>query len=186
MRDLNASDSAWRIATGLPFLSDTTSYVWDAQTAFGAGDDLHTLTEEQPRDGSAKLPAGGVRFGSDERGLVWRSIRVAPDLNVSDREEPQTPVSGVRGVYEEHLGVLEIWPNPTHGDFAVTYNLRASAPVVIEIVDVMGRTVVRVLSETLAAGGYQTHVSMVGLTTGIYWVVVRSGEDVRREAVVMR
>jgi len=186
MRDLNVSDGAWRIAAGLPFLSDTTAYVWNAQTAFGASDDLHTLTEEQPRDGSTMVPAGGVRFGSDERGLVWRSIRVSPDLTVSDREEPQTPVSGVKDEPGAALASLEIWPNPTHGDFTVTYSLRSAEPVTVEIVDVMGRTIEKVLdAQVLGAGTYQTHVSGDRLMSGIYWVVIRSGRYIKKSTVLI-
>lgn len=184
MRDLNDAGSAWRTATGLPFLSDTTAYVWSALTAFGPGDDFHTLTEEQPRAGSMNIPAGGVRFGSNERGLVWRSLSVAPDLTVSERPEPGTPVSSVTNARGPLLAELHVWPNPTRNDFAVTYSLRAASPVTVDIVDALGRLVARVVdTRMLEAGTYQTHVATEGLASGMYWVVVRSDGEVRRERV---
>ncbi|MBS1914462.1 MAG: T9SS type A sorting domain-containing protein [Bacteroidetes bacterium] len=183
MRNLGDAGS-WKHMDNLPFLSDTTAYVWSALTAFGAGDGFYALTEEQPRDGSATVGGGGVRFGSNERGLVWRSLNVAPDLTVSDRPEPGTPVSAVSSSHRPLLAGLQVWPNPTRDDFTLTYSLREASPVTIEIVDVMGGTVGRILAEQmLGVGTYQTHVTTEGLASGMYWVVVRSQGQVWREEV---
>ncbi|MEP7219685.1 MAG: T9SS type A sorting domain-containing protein, partial [Bacteroidota bacterium] len=182
LRSVNDPSGTWREVPGLGMLSDTNAYVWTARTALDAGDNYYSLTEEQQRDATTK-PIAGIRFGSPELGLVLRRVHIGSDLSINDVDEPEAPSGIPLTHHEDVVSTIQISPNPTRGDFLITYSINHGAFVTIQLVDATGGSVGSVLSENLEVGTYQTHVSTAELASGVYWVVVRSGPDLQRLAI---
>jgi hypothetical protein len=67
------------------------------------------------------------------------------------------------------LGGMSVYPNPTSGDFSVVFN--TALPKTIRVMDLSGRVVQEISSESASVD-----FNIGGLTGGIYFVQVQSGE----------
>ena len=59
-------------------------------------------------------------------------------------------------------------PNPASDVLNVVYELNQNTPVKISVVDLTGRTMMDVLSETEAKGKYQQTIHLNSIAEGIY------------------
>jgi hypothetical protein len=165
LRDLNNPSSTWKEVPGLEFLSDTTSFVWDAKTAFGENDILYALTEEKSSNAPVK---NGVPFGNPKLGLILRSVRLNSDLSIQDVDEPQTP-AGISEQTEAVLAMrLELNPNPVTDQMTLSYSLSHPAHVKIELFDLLGNRLGILIDQLLEAGNYQTRATMGEVGNGFY------------------
>lgn len=72
---------------------------------------------------------------------------------------------------------VEAWPNPFREHVTVAFSLTEAAPVVVELVDVLGRVVVRRDLGVLPAGEHREAVGAAALPSGSYVVRVHRGAE---------
>ncbi len=78
-----------------------------------------------------------------------------------------------------------VYPNPFTGSTVITFELPASAQIHLEVYDIYGRKV-----RTLVEGGHPSGTTNVDfeqgeLTSGLYFVVMRSGSEILTERCVL-
>jgi len=78
-----------------------------------------------------------------------------------------------------------VCPNPFTGSTVITFELPASAQIHLEVYDIYGRKV-----RTLVEGGHPAGITNVDfeqgeLTSGLYFIVMRSGSDILTERCVL-
>lgn len=181
VRDLSNLAGQWSAMPGFDFLSDTTSFVWEAQTSFSDNETLYLLTEEH---GAAVGSRGAVDFGDRKLGLKLRAIRLTSDLQVEDVNEPDVPTSSAPTA--EEGSELEISYEQTGDGIQLSYRLAREGHVRIDIFDVMGRQLGAVLDDSLVRGSYRTLVATGGLSSGMYVVRVGTARGVRSLLVSVR
>jgi hypothetical protein len=87
----------------------------------------------------------------------------------------QTGYTGVETI--SSLSTLTVYPNPMKTTSMLEFTLNESNEVNISITDVSGRLVREVLNDRLAAGLYKISLWLGDLTSGMYFVHIRSGEE---------
>lgn len=75
---------------------------------------------------------------------------------------------------------VEVYPNPNYGRLVVEIGLLQSAPVSVELYDSKGSRVVVLLEEVLSRGANRLVFEPVGLSSGIYFLQVRSEKELFR------
>lgn len=77
----------------------------------------------------------------------------------------------VTGIERETVNnSLKIYPNPSSGDVSVSYSLIVSSIIIIDVVDVSGKEVKRLLKEKQSSGTHQLNFNMEGMHEGIYFI----------------
>ena len=87
---------------------------------------------------------------------------------------------------EETTGALrEPYPNPARGAVTVPYDVADAAPVRLEVVDLLGRTVAVLADGVQPAGSYEAPFDTAQLAAGVYVLrlVTPAGTTARRLAV---
>lgn len=81
------------------------------------------------------------------------------------------------GVHEQagNIAQLNVSPNPTSGVVNVSFDLTESAPVRLEVRDLMGRLQLLGLDETRPAGTQQAQLNLGHLPAGMYLLEIESG-----------
>lgn len=102
---------------------------------------------------------------TDENGCSNISAGFAVILTNVNEE----PVAG-------RMADLRVFPNPTTGIFTIETETAASGPVRIELVSLVGETVMAV-NETANGGLFRTQVNMNDLANGVYNVVVTTANE---------
>jgi hypothetical protein len=84
----------------------------------------------------------------------------------------ETPPNSVKHISNNGNG-LEIWPNPSRGDFAVRIHSSASTDAEVQVVDVRGR-VVSSSKHSLKQGSNELRISLqqLSLTSGVYTIQI--------------
>lgn len=71
---------------------------------------------------------------------------------------------------------LQVYPNPAQDQFNLHYDLPSRSPVTITIHDMTGREVIQVTKENQMAGIHEQQVNTSTLSSGIYFLLLRSGD----------
>ena len=72
---------------------------------------------------------------------------------------------------------MEVYPNPGNAQFHLTFNLARATTVTVELHDLLGRKVARLLDETCPAGQQEIEWQAEGFPTGLYIATLVAGEE---------
>ncbi len=129
--------------------------------------------EDPLNPGYAAWPAlGTIRndmgaYGGNGAG-IWTGIESGPDPHAGDIRE-----------------LLRVFPNPCRDIAFAAFELNAAAAVSVCIYDLSGR-VVSILSDAeLEAGPHSLRLETDGLSTGVYFVTMDSGGEIRTSRLVV-
>lgn len=127
-------------------------------------------------------------FYAQAESYVHATIAAAEDCDdsqnyqseeVSYRQEEAVPPSPTKAS-------LRCYPNPFQQSTTIEYQVPETAVVDIAIYGMRGETIAQLsTNEILTAGTYQIDYPALGLTTGIYYVVCRVGQDLLTEKLVV-
>ena len=97
---------------------------------------------------------------------------------------PQLPYDAVYTANEKHSAVdiegpamLQNYPNPFNSKTTITYSIEATSYVSLNIYDLLGRQVKRIVNETQAPGTYQVEINMGDLSSGLYMYRLELGGE---------
>jgi hypothetical protein len=128
--------------------------------------------------GEIELPASlateNVRFKFELTGGTAGNNIYIDDVLVSEY-----PV-GIDEAVNYTANTLNIFPNPSNGDFLLTYSLPAESSVKISIVDYTGREVFSSNNDFQSTGTHQQQINMSdvrSLNSGIYMVKFQAGQE---------
>jgi hypothetical protein len=125
---------------------------------------LHELT-----DGEFSLAATAGLYGSETYWLTRLGTH-------SIAESAPLPSS---------MELLSVYPNPFNPTTTISLSLPHSAPVSLQVFDVLGRSVWRKELGLLAAGEHREVFDGTGLSTGLYFVNVKAGEATRTRKIML-
>jgi hypothetical protein len=74
------------------------------------------------------------------------------------------------------FGLGEVYPNPFNPSTAISYKLSVAGHVSLQVYDVTGRLVARLVNGTQEAGIYKVTFDGSNLASGLYFVMMQSGE----------
>ncbi len=135
--------------------------VWRSGATTGHWDPVETVTQT----------IGGTRHACSSASMPLGDVALAAlgGLATPEAPGPEAP---------SRLVLLPPHPNPTHGDFRLTLGLDVAGPALVQVYDVRGRAVVRVLDDSLPTGWHDLSVQTSSLAPGVYILRVDAGADI--------
>jgi hypothetical protein len=129
---------------------------------------------EAAGNSSVTLNYGPVVDNNVEYGktYIYRLKALDRDGSFSYSDERTVTLTGLSGVIE--LGQAR--PNPVRSESTIEYTMSQSANVEITLVDASGKEVARLYSGIQTAGQHILNVDAKDLASGVYQVVLRSGD----------
>lgn len=94
------------------------------------------------------------------------------DTNQNNQGDPCEGLIATRD--PANAEILQLFPNPTAGEVLLEFNLRNSGPVSMALNDLLGRTRMTTLEESLQAGVQQKHLDVAQLPAGVYLLTLKS------------
>ncbi len=79
-------------------------------------------------------------------------------------------ISDPNSLEDRQLNNLQVHPNPSNGDFNVSFDLEKNSDVSIEVLNSTGQTVGKKLSQSMGVGRFTLRFNDYGLTNGMYMV----------------
>jgi hypothetical protein len=117
------------------------------------------------------LPAAsllGIRVVTGGGNMVW-----IDDINIATGAAISEAVQNVENIL--------IAPNPASTSTTLKFNLNQKSTVNVVVMDAVGKTVVTVLNEELAAGQQEATINTQSLASGVYMVKITAGDKVVTE-----
>ena len=155
-----STDGLWRPAASSPVVN----------TGSGSFSYVVTDMDGQPRDGQADVGADEASTAPGTRRPLTRAdVGPPPQLLTGISEEnhrAQSLASGIR--------LHPNYPNPFNPTTAISYQLSAISFVKLKVYDMLGREVATLVDGEFRPGTYQTTFDASALTTGTYFLELRS------------
>ncbi len=111
---------------------------------------------------------------------VWTAGTADPgDINLvtnpGDSSSVPTSIFDKNGVFAFHLA--NNYPNPFNPSTVIRYEIGETREVNLRIYNSLGEDVETLVSQVQSAGSYEVEFNAVGLTSGIYFYSLRTGEN---------
>jgi len=100
----------------------------------------------------------------------------------------QAIVTDTEHVVEKIAPQLSVFPNPVYTQTTINYNLTKNADVLIELFDIQGKRISKIIRTTQASGSYShsLDVKKAGLSKGIYLIqLMVDGEVIGTEKLMV-
>jgi hypothetical protein len=86
--------------------------------------------------------------------------------------------------FEEDM-VLNVYPNPMSSETEISFVVSNPGWISIEVYDIQGKNVVSLVDQEYCAGNYTVRFSGEGLSSGIYFCKMQSGESVKTQKILL-
>ena len=130
----------------------------------------------QPRIYAIVDPLGTVDEIHESNNKGWTVLNVA---SFSTGSEPE-----VRDELPATAQLFQNYPNPFHASTTIGFNVVQSGRVTLQILDLLGREVVRIVDQEMIAGSYNVRFDARGLSSGVYLYRFASGHTVQTNAMM--
>ena len=115
-------------------------------------------------------------------GTYWACIDIYS--NDIDRHHAEIPIvmnvgtTSVddRSTAPEHFAAVTCYPNPFNARINIEFDLLRETLVTLEIFDLLGRKVETLVDDKMTAGSHQVSWNSADKASGVYFLVIRSGE----------
>ncbi len=112
----------------------------------------------------------GASVYSTDGGLSW----VESEIILPQTIETKTIQPLVKSTAKEEIELLQNYPNPFNPSTIISYSIPFDAQVSVKIYDMLGKEVRTLVSSPQNAGTYSVSFNAVGLSSGIYFYVLRA------------
>lgn len=127
--------------------------------------------------------------GQGHGGSFWHSTaQEAKYLNFFNQSFAATGVEDETGSVSgspSKFCLGESYPNPFNPETVINYSVGERAPVLIEVVSLLGEGVAQIVNEEKAPGNYSARFNAAGLPSGVYLCVMRSGAFVQATKLML-
>ena len=87
---------------------------------------------------------------------------------------------------EEFDNKVNVYPNPSEGNFSISFELKRSEEVSISIVDILGKEVESISRKSLEKGIHKREMNLNSMNSGIYFMSIKIGNENHLKKVVIQ
>lgn len=170
---------------------ETTDFQIDIDPGFGRSIRLNSPTMNVHVVANVNLASTSVTPNFQHTG-IWYEYYTGQTLDVTNVAAPLTLAPGEYRLYTDQfvplppgvnptpvrevagiLSGLEVYPNPANDVFSIDFSLDNNASVQIEVADLTGKIVSRVVTDELPSGIQHFEINTDGWQPGVYFTTVR-------------
>jgi hypothetical protein len=96
-----------------------------------------------------------------------------------------TSVEKIRGLVPAHFALEQNYPNPFNPSTQIRFMLSTRSSVTLTVYDALGRSIKTLVNQRLDAGEYISTFDATGLSSGVYYYVLRTGSSVESRKMVL-
>lgn len=85
----------------------------------------------------------------------------------------------------EAFGIVNAYPNPFNASTNISFNLKSSGKVKLEVFDILGRSVETLVDNNLIAGNHQVTWNAGQFTSGMYFVRLQADDEVQSQKLLL-
>jgi len=184
INDLSSGGTWQNVATTypqfLPYITDSTDFVWQLATSFGyvsssATDILYTLSQEMDENGNTN-PGTGVTFGHSDLNMVLRTLSIADNGGNVSIDSVAGPIDTAITTYYQNIlpfnnaAVLyQNFPNPFDNLTTIPFHINIAATATLDLFDMNGSKIGTLLDGRVEPGDYHTQLHAGSLACGVYY-----------------
>jgi hypothetical protein len=115
----------------------------------------------------------------------WKSICSQEPFVSSEWSEKQSFATDPLRIDAVHETTFEVYPNPVSQSAIISFSLNEGSPVVMQIIDVNGRSIRVIADENFSDGGHDVTFDRESLAAGIYFLQVKTDQGVTTKKMVL-
>jgi hypothetical protein len=81
--------------------------------------------------------------------------------------------------------MIELYPNPVYQSATISFSLNESSPVVIELMDVNGKSLNVIVKKDFSAGSHELIFNRESLPAGIYFLQLKTNEGMMMKKIAL-
>ncbi len=117
------------------------------------------------------------------------SVQAFNDGGCDAKSDPERvtigTISGITGIRSENGSAVAVTPNPATESFTVELRAKVSGEIHLALTDMSGRAVLQ-FTDSYEGTGYRRTMDVTTLSSGIYLLEIRSGNDVWKQKVMVK
>jgi hypothetical protein len=127
------------------------------------------------------LPQLGCTLFDTEGNLI-----AGGEIEVTEVDTVVTAVIDVKSANASVFDFINLYPNPSQGQYTITYVTSETMDIDILVVNQLGQVVQSRSEGTVVAGVHNTSIDVLGLPAGIYKTVLKSGNKILSKSAVIK
>lgn len=127
------------------------------------------------------LPDLGCTLFDTEGNLI-----AGGEIDVSKVDTVVTAVIDLKSASARVFDFVNLYPNPSNGQFTITYVTSETMDIDILIVNHLGQVIQSRSEGTVAAGVHNTSIDVQGVPPGIYKTVLKSGNTILSKSAIIK
>jgi hypothetical protein len=168
--------------------TDTTRYLMASYTKFD------TLLTAGPDGSAVQMNAGLYTMAAKDSADVYFGIGIGASateaLALMDSAQAKygklvTAVEKTTTVVPTHFALEQNYPNPFNPSTQIRFRLPERSNVTLMVYDALGRNIRTLVNQQLDAGEYTSPFDATGLSSGVYYYVLKSGTFVESKRMVL-
>jgi hypothetical protein len=153
-----------------------------------------TLLTAGPDGSAVQMNAGLYSLAPKDSADVYFAVGLgataAEALAVMDSAQAKyskvlTSVEKIRGLVPAHFALEQNYPNPFNPSTQIRFMLSTRSSVTLTVYDALGRSIKTLVNQRLDAGEYISTFDATGLSSGVYYYVLRTGSSVESRKMVL-
>ena len=116
--------------------------------------------------------------------LIARAQDIIDRLPDSDASGPAVELTNP-GYIPSELCLHSCYPNPFNSSTTISYQLQSSMRVRLDIIDIQGRRIAKLVDSNIQAGNHQINWNAAGVPSGIYFCRLQAGETIKYHKLVL-
>jgi hypothetical protein len=169
--------------------TDTTRYLMSTYTKFdtllAAGVDGSVLQMNAGLYTLAPKDSADVYYGVGLGATAAEAIALMDSAQAKYSAKLVTAVEKTTAVIPTQFVLEQNYPNPFNPSTQIRFMLPARRTVTLTVYDGLGRSIRTLVSQQLDAGDYMTTFDASGLSSGVYYYVLRAGSLVETKKMVL-
>ncbi len=127
----------------------------------------------------------GMRLRSRSSGSANGAVNACTSFASGETEDYFVTIVSNVGIYENTIGGISIFPNPTTGQFNITADNAAFTELAISVCDIQGKEVFRALDKNVSSS-YQKQINLENLAKGLYYIKLDTGRGIKVQKLIIQ
>ena len=141
---------------------------------------------------SEKLHFNTTMTSNSQVATVWEDRRFgAADIYLQNINPDGTLGAFITSIDDNHadlpgqFGILNAYPNPFNAQTNISFYLKSSGAVKLEVYDILGRSVETLIDRNLAAGVHQVNWNAGQYGSGMYFVRLQANDEMQSQKLLL-
>ncbi len=152
---------------------------------------VDTVRVNQKINGASWQLIGNYQFSADTSNKIIISdagttgTYVVADAIRLVSYDPATPVEEEKILIPKEFILTQNYPNPFNPSTKISWQTPTRSWQTLKVYDILGKEIITLVDEEKSAGNYEVNFTAQGLSSGIYFYTLRSGNAIETKSMLL-